>query len=57
MVRRKGEEKGRRTAFSIQQDYDDFDLRDTQKWDTWADTMVSDMKRLYDALKPYYIAN
>jgi len=48
---------GRRTAFSIQQDYDDFDLRDTQKWDNWADTMVSDMKRLHDALKPYYIAN
>ena len=48
---------GRRTAFSIQQDYYDFDLRDTDKWSMWVEKMVSDMEKLDAALKPHYISN
>ena len=47
--------KGRRTAFSIQQDYPDFRLSDDSKWDYWANRMVSDMKKLDDAFIPHYI--
>ena len=49
--------KGRRTAFSIQQDYPDFRLSDDSKWDYWIDKMVTDMKKLDDALLPHYITS
>jgi hypothetical protein len=48
---------GRRTAFSIQQDYHDFDLRETDKWNMWVEKMVSDMEKLDVALKPHYISD
>ena len=48
---------GRRTAFSIQQDYHDFDLRETDKWSMWVEKMVNDMEKLDAALKPHYISN
>ncbi len=47
--------EGRRTAFSIQQDYHEFRLSDDSKWDFWVDKIVSDMKKLDDALIPHYI--
>jgi hypothetical protein len=49
--------KGRRTAFSIQQDYPDFRLSDDSKWGYWIDKMVTDMKKLDDALLPHYITS
>ena len=47
----------RRSAFSIQQDYDDFRLNQTNQWDEWIEQMVADMKRLDEALSPHYIKN
>ena len=47
--------EGRRTAFSIQQDYHDFRLSDDSKWTYWIDRIVTDMKKLDDALIPHYI--
>ena len=49
--------EGRRTAFSIQQDYPDFRLSDESKWSFWIDKMVTDMKKLDDALLPHYITS
>ena len=49
--------KNRRTAFSIQQDYPDFQLSDESKWNYWSDRMVTDMKKLDDALLPHYITS
>tara|TARA_B100000767_G_scaffold135555_1_gene128509 strand:+ start:139 stop:600 length:462 start_codon:yes stop_codon:yes gene_type:complete len=49
--------KSRRTAFSIQQDYPDFQLSDESKWNYWSDKMVTDMKKLDDALLPHYITS
>ena len=46
---------GRRTAFSIQQDYDDFRLSNDSKWDYWIDKIVTDMKKLDESLIPHYI--
>jgi|GEM_PF-3317495 len=45
----------RKTAFSIQHDYDTFLLEDTASWNQWADTMVADMNRLHAALQPHYL--
>jgi hypothetical protein len=45
----------RKTAFSIQHDYDDFRLEDTSSWDQWAEKMVADMNRLHSALQPHYL--
>ena len=45
---------GRKTAFSIQQDYLDFDLRQEDRWEEWIERMVSDMQRLDAALLPHY---
>ena len=45
----------RKSAYSIQFDYDDFKLADTSKGNTWADAMVTDMNRLDDALRPHYL--
>ena len=45
----------RKSAYSIQFYYDDFNLEDTSKWNTWADAMVTDMNRLDDALRPHYL--
>ena len=50
-----GNYEGRRTAFSIQQDYHDFRLSDDSKWTYWIDRIVTDMKKLDDALIPHYI--
>ena len=47
--------EGRRTAFSIQQDYHDFRLSDDSKWTYWIDKIVTDMKKLDNALIPHYI--
>ena len=44
----------RKSAFAIQQDYDDFLLSDVSRWGYWVEKMVSDMKRLDDATIPYY---
>ena len=49
--------EGRRTAFSIQQDYPDFQLLDESKWNYWIDKMVTDMKKLDHALLPYYLTS
>ena len=49
--------EGRKTAFSIQQDYNDFKLNETNKWDDWVKRMVNDMGNLDDALRPHYLAN
>ena len=49
--------ESRRTAFSIQQDYPDFQLSDESKWNYWIDKMVTDMKKLDDALLPHYITS
>ena len=46
--------EGRKTAFSIQQDYPDFRLSDDSVWDQWVSKIVSDMRRLDSALAPYY---
>jgi len=46
--------RGRKTAFSIQQDYLDFDLRQEDRWEEWIERMVSDMQRLDAALLPHY---
>ena len=45
----------RKTAYSIQHDYDDFRLEDVDRWQEWADTMVADMNRLHDALRPHFL--
>ena len=45
----------RKTAYSIQCDYDDFRLEDVDRWQEWADTMVADMNRLHDALRPHFL--
>jgi len=45
----------RKTAFSIQHDYDDFRLEDTSSWDQWVERMVADMNRLHSALQPHYL--
>jgi len=45
----------RKTAYSIQVDYDEFRLRDTSRWPEWTDRMVADMNRLYDALRPHFL--
>ena len=47
----------RRSAFSIQQDYNDFTLNQTERWGDWIERMVTDMKRLDEALSPHYIKN
>ena len=47
--------EGRRTAFSIQQDYHDFRLSEDSRWTYWIDRIVTDMKKLDDALIPHYI--
>ena len=44
----------RKSAFAIQQDYDDFLLSDVSRWSYWVEKMVGDMKRLDDATIPYY---
>ena len=49
--------EGRRTAFSIQQDYPDFQLSDESKWNYWIDKMVTDMKKIDHALLPYYVTS
>ena len=49
--------EGRRTAFSIQQDYPDFQLSDESKWNHWIEKMVNDMKKLDEALLDHYITN
>lgn len=46
--------EGRKTAFSIQQDYPDFRLSDDSVWDHWVSKIVSDMRRLDSALEPHY---
>ena len=46
---------GRRTAFSIQQEYPDLRLSDEAKWGYWIERLVTDMKKLDDALVPHYI--
>ena len=45
----------RKTAYSIQHDYDDFDLNNPSTFPEWADRMVTDMNRLHDALKPHFL--
>ena len=45
----------RKTAYSIQFDYDEFRLEDVTRWPDWADRMVADMNRLYDALRPHFL--
>lgn len=45
----------RKTAYSIQFDYDDFRLGDVARWPAWTDRMVTDMNRLYDALRPHFL--
>jgi len=47
--------EGRRTAFSIQQEYPDFQLSRESDWDQWIDRIVTDMKKLDDSLVPHYI--
>ena len=47
--------EGRKTAYSIQQDYPEFQLSKESEWDEWIDRIVSDMKRLDDSLIPFYI--
>ena len=49
--------EGRRTAFSIQQDYPDFQLSDESKWNYWIEKMVNDMKKLDQALLPHYMTH
>ena len=49
--------EGRRTAFSIQQDYPDFQLSEESKWNHWIEKMVNDMKKLDEALLDHYITN
>jgi|TARA_B110000914_G_scaffold211668_1_gene211919 hypothetical protein len=49
--------KSRRTAFSIQQDYPEFQLSDETKWNYWIEKMVTDMKKLDDSLLPHYITS
>lgn len=49
--------EGRRTAFSIQQDYPDFQLSDESKWNYWIEKMVNDMKKLDEALLRHYMTN
>ena len=46
--------EGRKTGFSIQQDYPDFRLSDVHKWNLWVEKMVTDMKSLDDAFIPHY---
>jgi len=45
----------RKTAYSIQCDYDDFRLDEVERWPEWTGRMVADMNRLYDALRPYFL--
>ena len=45
----------RKSAYSIQFDYDEFRLDDVTRWPDWADRMVADMNRLYDALRPHFL--
>ena len=47
--------EGRRTAFSIQQEYPGFQLSRESDWDQWIDRIVTDMKKLDDSLVPHYI--
>ena len=47
--------EGRKTTYSIQQDYPEFQLSKESEWDEWIDRIVSDMKRLDDSLVPFYI--
>ncbi len=45
----------RKTAYSIQFDYDEFRLEDVARWPEWTECMVADMNRLYDALRPHFL--
>jgi len=44
----------RTTGVSVQQDYPDFRLSDVPRWDYWVDKMVTDMKKLDEALIAHY---